>query len=264
METRTIRVEQVGRVRRVTLARPDRRNAMTPAMQDELTAALQEANAGGDGPGACRAVVLAGEGESFCAGLDLDELRATGAKDESAHVADARRIATLFRVLYEMTVPTIALVQGAAVAGGAGLATICDVTIASPEARIGYTEVRIGFVPALVSAYLMLQVGEKRARDLLLSGRLMGAEEARSWGLVQEIVAREEIDRRGLELAEVMAENSPQAIAATKRLLVEQQRAWLDGATDAAMRANAAARTTRDFAEGVTAFLEKRRPGWRA
>jgi methylglutaconyl-CoA hydratase len=167
----TIVVGDVGWVRTITLNRSERRNAMTPQMQDELIAAMEQAAASN-----CRVVVLAGAGEAFCAGLDLTVLQ--GAKDKSAaeHRSDAERVAKLFRTLYELPKPTIAKVQGAAVAGGTGLATICDFTLAVPTARFGYTEARIGFVPALVSAYLVLQVGEKVARGLLLTGRLFDAE----------------------------------------------------------------------------------------
>ncbi len=180
------------------------------------------------------------------------------------HRADAERIARLFRTLYELPLPTIAAVNGAAIAGGTGLATICDFTLAVPGAKFGYTEVRIGFVPALVSAFLALQVGDKRARGLLLSGRLVGAEEARELGLVSEVVSREAMGEKVREMATTLVANSAASMAATKRLLAEQNRVWLDAAIAMAMEANAVSRGTEDFREGVTAFLEKRRPVRRA
>lgn len=253
-----IRIEDRSGVRQITLSRPERRNAMTREMQEELIDALRVA---AQTPG-CRVVVFSGAGESFCAGLDLAELASAARRTDEEHTAGARRVAALFRALYELPLPTIALVQGAAVAGGAGLATICDFTLASPEARFGYTEVRIGFVPAVVSAYLTLQIGDKRARSMLLLGRLVTAEEALGLGLVNEIVPKDHLHERGAELAEQLARNSPAAIRATKRLLTEQQRTWLDRATAMAMDANAAARTTADFREGIAAFLEKRKPVW--
>ena len=258
VSTPTIRVRDQQGVRHVTLCRPERRNAITPQMQDELIAAFEEAaQARG-----CRALVLSGSGEVFCSGLDLDELRTSGSKSAAEHADDARRLARLFRTLYELPLPTVALVQGAAIAGGAGLATICDYTLATPGAKFGYTEVRIGFVPAMVSAYLALQIGDKRARGLLLSGRLFTAEEGHAMGLVSELVAPERLCQRGTEFAEQIAVNSPEAIAATKRLLAAEQAAWLDRATEAAMRASAEARGSADFREGVAAFLEKRKPVW--
>src|ERR1700735_3844308 len=175
----------------ITLNRPERRNAMTPEMQAELIVAMEEAAASD-----CRVVVFAGAGEAFCAGLDLSALQGMNDKSAAEHTADAERIARLFRTLYELPKPTIALVHGAAIAGGTGLATICDFTLAVPGAKFGYTEVRIGFVPALVSAFLTLQIGDKRARDLLLTARLFDAAEAHRLGLVNEVVPPDVLDER--------------------------------------------------------------------
>jgi methylglutaconyl-CoA hydratase len=212
--------------------------------------------------GDCRVVVFAGAGEAFCAGLDLSALRRMNDKSAAEHTADAERVARLFRTLYELPKPTIAMVQGPAVAGGTGLATMCDFTLAAPGAKFGYTEVRIGFVPAVVSAFLVLQIGEKRARDLLLTGRLFTSEEALGLGLVNEVVEAERLEARMLELVGVLKGNSPEALAATKRLLRIQNKVWLDAAIAEALAANAEARRTRDFREGVAAFLEKRTPVW--
>jgi methylglutaconyl-CoA hydratase len=251
-----IMVEEDG-VRRITLNRPERRNAMTPDMQVELIASMEEAAASD-----CRVVVFAGAGEGFCAGLDLSALQGMNDKSAAEHTADAERVAKLFRTLYELPKPTIAMVHGAAVAGGTGLATMCDFTLAVPGAKFGYTEVRIGFVPAVVSAFLVLQIGEKQARDLLLTGRLFTSEEALRLGLVSEVVEAERLEARLLELVGVLKANSPEALAATKRLLRAQNKVWLDSAIAEALAANAEARATHDFREGVAAFLEKRKPVW--
>jgi len=253
----TLIVEEDG-VRRITLNRPERRNAMTPEMQVELIAAMEEAAASD-----CRVVVVAGAGEAFCAGLDLTALQGMNDKSAEEHTADAERIAKLFRTLYELPKPTIAVVHGAAIAGGAGLATMCDFTLAAPGAKFGYTEVRIGFVPAVVSAFLVLQIGEKEARDLLLTGRLFTSEEALRLGLVNEVVEAERLEARAMELVGVLKANSPEALAATKRLLRAQNKIWLDTAIAEALAANAEARGTHDFREGVAAFLEKRKPVWK-
>jgi methylglutaconyl-CoA hydratase len=239
------------------LNRPERRNAMTPEMQMELISALEDASSSG-----CRVLVLAGAGEAFCSGLDLSALHVIEDKSAAEHRADAERIARLFLALYELPMPTIAAVDGAAVAGGAGLAIICDFTMATPAAKFGFTEVRIGFVPALVSAFLALQIGDKKSRDLLLSGRIFDAEEAYRLGLVNEIVTREELVPRVRALADVLIENSPQSLKATKSLLAHQNRAWLDSAVALALEASALSRETADFREGITAFLEKRKPVW--
>jgi methylglutaconyl-CoA hydratase len=257
LDFKTIVVAQSASIRTVTLNRPERRNAMTPEMQMELIAALEEAAASN-----CRVLVLAGAGEAFCSGLDLSELQAMQNKNAAAHRADAERIARLFLALYELPIPTIAAVHGAAIAGGAGLATICDFTLATPAAKFGFTEARIGFVPALVSAFLALQVGDKRSRDLLLTGRLFDANEAWRMGLVNEIVAPEELTQHVRALADVLIKNSPQSLMATKRLMAAQNRVWLNTAVAEALEAHAQARVTEDFHEGITAFLEKRKPVW--
>jgi methylglutaconyl-CoA hydratase len=183
-------------------------------------------------------------------------------KTGAEHRTDAERIAKLFRTLYELPIPTIAAVHGAAIGGGTGLAMICDFTLATPAAKFGFTEARIGFVPALVSAFLALQTGDKRSRDLLLTSRFFGAEEAWRLGLVNEVVQPDELLQRVQTLAEVLIANSPKALEATKRLLAAQNKAWLDTAIDAALEANALARETADFREGIAAFLEKRKPVW--
>ncbi len=246
-----------GWVRTIRLNRPERRNAMTPEMQTELTAAMEEA-----ATSACRVVVFEGAGEAFCSGLDLSVLQASKDRTADEHREDAERVALLFRTLYELPKATIAAVQGPAIAGGTGLATICDFTLAVPAARFGYTEVRIGFVPALVSAYLALQIGERQARALLLTGRLFDAAEGYRVGLVTEVVAPEELGARVRALAEAVAANSPESVRATKHLLALQNKVWLDAAIAMSLEANAHARETPDFYEGVTAFLEKRKPVW--
>ena len=200
----------------------------------------------------------------MCAGLELGVLREAAGKSAEEHRAEAMRTARMFHALWECDLPTMAVVQGPAIAGGTGLATMCDFTIAAPEARFGYTEVRIGFVPALVSAYLVLQVGAKVARELLLSARIFDAEEARRLGLVTEIVPREALWARAAELAAELMRNSPEGIRATKQLLRAQQREWMETALELAMEANAEGRQTTDFREGVASFVEKRKPVWKS
>jgi methylglutaconyl-CoA hydratase len=253
----TIVVADNGPVRTVTLNRPERRNAITPEMQVELMAALEEAEASD-----CRVLVFAGAGDAFCSGLDLSTLQGIHDKTPAEHRTDAERLARLFLALYELPIPTIAAVHGAAIAGGTGLAMICDFTIATPDAKFGFTETRIGFVPALVSAFLALQVGHKQSMNLLLTGRLFGAEEAHRLGLVNEIVQPAELVERVHALAGTLIANSPQALAATKRLVTAQHREWLSAAIIDGIEASIEARTTPDFREGIAAFLEKRKPIW--
>lgn len=258
MNYTTIVVTDTPPIRTITLNRPERRNAMTPEMQHELIAAFEDTAAS-----AYRVLVLAGAGEAFCSGLDLSALRAMEDKTSTQHRVDVERIARLFRTLYELSIPTIAAVHGAAIAGGTGLATVCDFTLATPETKFGFTEARIGFVPALVSAFLALQIGDKRSRDLLLTARIFDAAEAHRLGLVNEVVPPEELAERVQSLAETLIANSPQSLRATKRLLVAQNKAWLDAAVETAIEANAESRNTPDFREGIAAFLEKRKAVWR-
>jgi methylglutaconyl-CoA hydratase len=252
-----VRIEDDGGVRTITLNRPEKRNALTPELQEEMIAALEAAADAG-----ARVVVIAGEGDAFCAGLDLSVLREMAGMSAEQHRIEAARTAKMFRAVWDCDLPTIAVVQGPAIAGGTGLATMCDVTLATPEAKFGYTEVRIGFVPALVSAYLVLQVGDKVARELLLTARIFDAEEARRLRLVTEVVPRETLRARAAELAAELMRNSPEGMRATKRLLRAQQKQWLDTALELAMEANAEGRQTADFREGVASFLEKRKPQW--
>lgn len=257
MTPSTLLIHDHDHIRTVTLNRPEARNAMTPQMQEELIAAFDCAVSDG-----IRVLILSGSGSAFCAGLDLRVLQSMHTVTAAEHAASAARIVRLFRTLWELPLPTIAVVDGPAMAGGAGLATLCDWTLATPAAKFAYTEARIGFVPAVVSAFLTLQLGDKRSRDLLLSARVFLAEEALAMGLVNSVVAAEELQPRLDALVATLLANSPESLAATKRLLAEQQRPWLDAALDAALAANAAARQMRDFREGIEAFLQKRKPQW--
>ena len=258
MNYRTILISDNPPIRTVTLNRPERRNAMTQEMQTELISVFEETASSG-----IRVLILTGSGEAFCSGLDLSELQTLKDKTAAEHRIDAERVGRLLLALYELPLPTIAAVHGPAIAGGTGLAMICDFTLATPVSKFGFTEARIGFVPALVSAFLAIQVGDKRSRDLLLTARVFDAMEAHQIGIVNEVVAHGELMARAQTLAESLIANSPQSLSATKRLLAAQNRPWLDAAIIAALNANADSRETADFHEGVAAFLEKRRPVWK-
>lgn len=241
----------------ITLNRPDKRNAISYELIDDLLAALKEV-----ADSAALVLILAGAGKAFCSGMDLDNLRALVGRSPEQNVKDSETMAHLFRSLYDFPKPTIAAVNGAAIAGGCGLATLCDFTLAVPDAKFGYTEVRIGFLPAIVSTFLLRQIGEKHARDLLLTGRIIGADEAQRIGLVNELVPAEKLMQRAGELASELMQNSPASLNRTKRLLSEHARADLDRQLQSAIRENAAIRTTPDFREGISSFLEKRKPRW--
>jgi len=241
----------------ITLNRPDKRNAISYELIDDLKAALEKAKAAHG-----HVLILTGAGKAFCAGMDLENLQQLAGRTHEQNVKDSETMASLFRSLYDFPKPTIAAVNGAAIAGGTGLATLCDFTLAVPEAKFGYTEVRIGFVPAIVSSFLIANVGEKRARDLLLTGRIFNAQEALQLGLVTEIVAPDQLMHRTRELAAQLSENSPASLRATKALLSNYTRTQLDRQVDQAVKENSAIRQTADFKEGIAAFLEKRKPKW--
>ena len=253
----TLTLDFDGALALVTLNRPDKRNAISYELIDELLRALDEIN-----QSSAQILILTGAGKAFCSGMDLDNLRSITGRTEEENLADSSTMARLFRSLYEFPKVTIAAVNGPAVAGGCGLATLCDFTLASSEAKFGYTEVRIGFVPAIVSTFLLRQVGEKQARDLLLTGRIIGAEEAFRMGLANEIVAPEKLLERARELAASLLSNSPASLLATKRLLKRYAAQDLDDQISAAVDENASIRRTADFREGVSSFLEKRNPRW--
>ena len=257
MNYTTIQLAYDSRVATITLNRPDKRNAISFELIDDLLRALKEVETSD-----ALVLILTGAGKAFSSGMDLDNLKALIGRSPEQNLQDSETMVRLFRTLYEFPKVTIAAVNGAAIAGGTGLALLCDFTLAVPEAKFGYTEVRIGFVPAIVSTFLLRQVGEKHARDLLLTGRIIGAEEAARMGLVNEIVAPEALMPRARELAALLMQNSPASLRATKQLLNEHGRAELNSQIEAAVRQNASIRTTADFREGVASFLEKRKPVW--
>ena len=253
----TVELRLEGPIATITLNRPEKRNAISFELIDDLLRAFREV-AKSD----AIVLILTGAGKAFCSGMDLDNLKALLGRTAQQNLEDSQTMVRLFRTLYEFPKVTIAAVNGAAIAGGTGLALLCDFTLAVPEAKFGYTEVRIGFVPAIVSTFLLRQVGEKVARDLLLTGRLFGAEEAVRLGLVREVVPADQLLVRARELAGLLLENSAASLRATKQLLTHQAGTELEAQIEAAVRENAAIRTTADFREGISSFLEKRKPVW--
>lgn len=252
-----ILTESAHGVKTITLNRPDKRNALSPALIEELTQALHEAETCG-----CGVVILTGAGSAFCAGQDMEHLETVKANTPAEHRRDSENLARALRAIYDFPKPVIAAVNGPAIAGGMALATIPDFTLAVPEAKFGYTEVRVGYVPAIVASFLTRQVGEKRTRELLLTGRLMKAQEALQLGLVTQIVSPEELMKSAQALAQTLLVNSPQAMQAVKQLLSKHARRQLDEELEDAIETNAQQRSTADFKEGVQAFLERRRANW--
>ncbi len=257
MSYTTLLLEHEGPVAKVTFNRPDKRNAISAKMICDLLAALDELE-----KDRSRVVLMTGAGPAFCAGMDLEMLQSIGQQSAQENQDDSRRMARMFRRIWSFPKPMIAAVNGHALAGGCGIATLCDFTIAVPEAKFGYTEVKIGFLPAIVSVFLTRQIGDKRARDLLLTGRLVPAQEAKELGLVTEIVPADKLMSRCAELTEQLIAASPSSLTRAKRLLTSAAAASVDADLERAVLENARIRCTPDFKEGLASFLEKRKPVW--
>jgi methylglutaconyl-CoA hydratase len=254
----TLLLDRRDAVSTITLNRPDKRNAISAAMIADLQSALDIIEV----DHCTRVVIMTGAGKAFCAGMDLEMLAAIAQQSPAENQEDSRRIAHMLRRIWSFPRPMIAAVNGAAYAGGCGIATLCDFTLAAPEAKFGYTEVKIGFLPAIVSVFLTRQIGEKRSRDLLLTGRILDAQQARELGLINEIVPSEHLMKRANELALELIAASPSSITRAKALLTSSAAAGIDHDLQRAIVENARIRCTADFKEGVASFLEKRKPVW--
>jgi len=258
MGYQTLTYQTDGDVATIALTRPEKRNAISVHMIADLMGALEQVETG-----SARVVILTGSGKAFCAGMDLDELLSVARHSLPKHLEDARRVSKMFYRLYSFPKPIIAAVNGAAIAGGCGIATLADITLSVPEAKFGYTEVRVGFVPAMVALFLRRQIGEKKARELLLTGRIVNAEEALRFGLINEIVPAEKLMDRAHEVANEILASSPTSVKETKRLLLAHEEKAVRAELEMAIEASADIRMTEDFHEGLSAFLEKRSPNWR-
>jgi methylglutaconyl-CoA hydratase len=247
----------------ITLNRPDKRNALSRGLIAGLLDTFQRAQ----DDRSARCVILTGAGPAFCAGMDLAELSESLDQPESARKAtdraiwdDALRLAKLYDLIYTLPKPTVAAVNGAALAGGAGLVTVCDLAVAVPEARFGYPEVRRGLVAAMVMPHLLRHVAERTARFLLLTGEMLDAAEACRMGLINEVVAPAQLMERAHAWARHVAEGGPNALATTKALLERFSRQALS--VEEAAKASAAPRLTDECKAGLRAFFAKRPAPW--
>ena len=242
-----------GGVLRLTLNRPDKRNAMDTAMVDGLHAGLDRADLDAE----VRAVAVLGGGPDFCAGADLAELLESVDRSADDNEAHAKHLGRVFERIRALPKPVVAVVHGRALAGGCGLASACDLVLAHADATFGYPEVRRGFVPAMVMAMLTRAVGEKVAMDLVLTGRLLSAAEAQAVGIVSRVFAPDVFETESQATLDRLAGGSPTAMALIKRQLYELDgRSFEDGIALGA-RVNAAARSTEDFRDAVRRFLDK-------
>jgi len=249
-----VRMTTEGQIGRITLARPEKKNALDRAMADELAAALFAMS---ESP--VSVVAIDGEGPDFCTGADLGAIEEMLDAPRQQHLDDAKALGHVFHTIRRMEKPVVALVKGRAYAGGAGLASACDIVLAHEEARFAYPEVTIGFVPAMVMTMLRRSVGEKQAFDLVSTGRILSADEAKAIGLVSRVFASREFDQLSKAVLDKLADAPASAMAATKTLFYKlDMLGFLDGIS-AGIVANADARSTPAFREGIKRFTNRKR-----
>jgi methylglutaconyl-CoA hydratase len=241
-------------IARITLNRPDKRNAITSGMMSALRDALQRA---GD-DSTVRVLLIRGVGKDFCAGLDLSEVLKS-AENEAVSLASARRLGDLYIAMRRHPKPIIAAVQGRALGGGAGIATASDLIIAAESAQFGYPEVKLGFIPAIVATMLRRAVNERQAMELALTGEPLSASRAQAIGLINRVVPDAEFDASVENYVNALADNSATAMSLSKRLLYETDGMTFEASIEAGVQANVQARTTDDFKRGVESFLKKTR-----
>ena len=238
----------------ITLNRPEKRNALSFELVEELKINFARAE-GDDG---VKVIVLRANGETFCAGADLSYLQKLQNFSRKENLEDSRLLKDLFYKIYTLSKVVIAQVQGHALAGGCGLATVCDFVYAVPEAKFGYTEVKIGFIPAIVMVFLIRKIGEQKSKHLLLSGELVSAESAVQFGLVNKIVNKEKLETAVIDFAlRLIKNNSGQSMGLTKRMIGEVQSMKLEDALEYAAEKNVEARASNDCKKGIQAFLNK-------
>lgn len=243
----------------ITLNRPEKRNALNYQTVAELKEAFHEASS----DASVKVIVLGGEGRAFCAGADLAYIQQLQGNTYDENLEDSRHLKDLYYQIYTLPKVVIAQLNGHALAGGCGLATVCDFSFSVPEAKFGYTEVKIGFIPAIVKVFLLRKIGEGRAKDLLLSGRIFGAEEAKSYGLINEVVAADKLEQHVINFAQDLCRNnSGQSMGFTKQMIATVQEKSLEEALEYAAAMNAKARNTEDCKKGIAAFLNKEEIRW--
>lgn len=247
------------RVATITLNRPEKRNALNAEMVTALKAAFTKAEQDND----AKVIVLAAEGDAFCAGADLAYLEQLQKNTYQENLADSRHLMELFAQIYTLPKVVVAKIQGHAIAGGCGLATVCDFSFAVDEAKFGYTEVRIGFIPAIVKVFLLRKIGEGKAKELLLTGELIDAEKAMALGLINEVVAPDQLDEQVAQFTQLLVrKNSGQSMGLTKQMIAHVQGLGLQEGLDHAASQNAEARATEDCKKGIAAFLNKEKLNW--
>jgi len=254
----TLRVAREGAVATVTLARPDVRNAFDETMIADLTAAFT-ALAAEEG---LRVVVLSGEGKTFCAGADVAWMRRAAGYSPEENREDARSMARMLRTIDTCPRPVVGRIRGAAIGGGVGLAAVCDIVVAARGSVFSLAEVKLGILPAAISPYVLRAIGPRHARDLFLTGERFDADEARRIGLVHSVAEDGDLDAAVARKVDALLSSGPQAVAAAKRLIETVSPLTIDAAFAVTSEAIAERRASEEGREGLTAFLEKRKPRW--
>lgn len=255
----SVLVTYANRIATITLNRPEKRNALNAELVKELSEALSIA----ESDDSVRAIILKANGNTFCSGADLEQLKAMQSNTFEENLADSNRLKELFKKIYTLKKIVIAQVEGYALAGGCGLATVCDFTFCTPESKFGYTEARIGFVPAIVMVFLIRKIGEKKAAQLLLTADIIEAAEALNLGLVNSVVAATEIVKSVSDFTKkLITQNSAQSLSTTKAMINDVQAKSLEDALNYAANQNATARSTSDCRRGIQAFLSKESLSW--
>jgi methylglutaconyl-CoA hydratase len=256
--TTTLQIDASRPVVRVTLDRPDVRNAFNETLIRELSEWAESVKAGG----AARAAVLSGAGKVFCAGADVAWMAKTVAYSHEENVRDARTMSRMLDALNRLPIPLIGRIHGAALGGGVGLAAVCDIVVAAEDTIFGFTEVKLGIIPAVISPYALAKIGASAARELFLTGARFSAARAREIGLVHTVVDAADLDRAVEKHLNDLASSGPRAVGAAKALIASVVSSDADAATEHTIEAIARQRVSDEGQEGLRAFLEKRTPAW--
>jgi methylglutaconyl-CoA hydratase len=248
-----ITISEQETIARITLNRPEKRNALNPSVLKELAEAFIQLGSRSD----IKVIILEANGKAFCAGADLEYLEHMSTYSITENLEDSLLLQKTFHTIFTCPKPVIAKVHGAAIAGGCGLATVCDFIIAGNSALFGYSEVRIGFIPAIVMVYLIRKIGDTKARQLLLSAENISASDAEIVGLITECVADEMLENRTMELAQILSSNSSSSMALTKEMLNNLHGMSLESGLRYAASMNAFTRMTEDCKAGIHHFLHK-------
>jgi methylglutaconyl-CoA hydratase len=248
-----------GGIAYITMNRPEKKNALSAALIEALTSSFQQAAKDVE----VKIIILKAEGDVFCSGADLDHLKQLQHYTFEENQIDSNRLKDLFELIYTLPKVVIAQVQGSALAGGCGLVNVCDFSFAVPSAKLGYTEVRIGFIPAIVMVFLIRKIGDAKARKLVLTAELISANDAKEIGLLTDVVGTEELSKFVSDFAnKLIRQNSTQAMGLTKQMLAHVPALSLDQALAYASKMNATARATEDCQKGIAAFLNKQPISW--